>query len=147
MNKDKIGKEVEEKVLELAHRGIDPWPLQELKMATSRTEIRIHRYSYLFGSTRPIRNTPSIVQMNLVSSENDHWRSPAEQLKRAAALGMGTNVLGAEKLPLLTAQELEASTTLGRDYGEMCRQADGFAQVFPEHKYLIIGVSLTRLLG
>ena len=53
-------------------------------------------------------------------------------------LGMGTNVLGAEKLPLLTAQELEASTTLGRDYGEMCRQADGFAQVFPEHKYLII---------
>jgi H+-transporting ATPase len=53
-------------------------------------------------------------------------------------LGMGTNVLGAEKLPLLTAQDLEASTTLGRDYGEMCRQADGFAQVFPEHKYLIV---------
>ena len=39
---------------------------------------------------------------------------------------------------MLTAQDLEASTTLGRDYGEMCRQADGFAQVFPEHKYLII---------
>jgi hypothetical protein len=27
---------------------------------------------------------------------------------------------------------------LGRDYGELCRGADGFAQVFPEHKYLIV---------
>merc|ERR1711959_87068 len=51
---------------------------------------------------------------------------------------MGNNVLGTEKLPLMKAEELEKATTLGRDYGEMCRQADGFAQVFPEHKYLII---------
>jgi magnesium-transporting ATPase (P-type) len=51
---------------------------------------------------------------------------------------MGTNVLGTEKLPLMKAEELEKATTLGRDYGELCRKADGFAQVFPEHKYLIV---------
>ena len=27
---------------------------------------------------------------------------------------------------------------LDRDYGELCMEADGFAQVFPEHKYLIV---------
>ena len=53
-------------------------------------------------------------------------------------LGMGTNVLGQEKLPLMKAEDLECATTLGRDYGELCRGADGFAQVFPEHKYLIV---------
>jgi H+-transporting ATPase len=51
---------------------------------------------------------------------------------------MGTNVLGPEKLPLMKAEDLEKATTLGRDYGELCRQTDGFAQVFPEHKYLIV---------
>ena len=35
VNKDKIGKDAEEKVLELAHRGIRSLSL-ELKMATSR---------------------------------------------------------------------------------------------------------------
>jgi len=28
--------------------------------------------------------------------------------------------------------------TLGKEYGEMCEGAAGFAQVFPEHKYLIV---------
>merc|ERR1719424_2599017 len=53
-------------------------------------------------------------------------------------LGMGTNVLGTDKLPLMQAADLEKCTTLGRDYGELCRGADGFAQVYPEHKYLIV---------
>jgi len=28
--------------------------------------------------------------------------------------------------------------TLGRDYGGLVEQSDGFAQVFPEHKYLLV---------
>ena len=53
-------------------------------------------------------------------------------------LGMGTNVLGADRLPVVKAEELESMDTLGRDYGGLVEQSDGFAQVFPEHKYLIV---------
>jgi serine/threonine protein kinase len=39
---------------------------------------------------------------------------------------------------MVKAEELEAMDTLGRDYGGLVEQSDGFAQVFPEHKYLLV---------
>eukprot|EP01034_Spumella_vulgaris_P041781 gene41781-51780_t len=41
-------------------------------------------------------------------------------------------------LPLLDVTIKKKPENLGRDYGDMCLAADGFAQVFPEHKYLIV---------
>eukprot|EP00241_Pyramimonas_parkeae_P004648 CAMPEP_0114255710 /NCGR_PEP_ID=MMETSP0058-20121206/17717_1 /TAXON_ID=36894 /ORGANISM="Pyramimonas parkeae, CCMP726" /LENGTH=939 /DNA_ID=CAMNT_0001370133 /DNA_START=201 /DNA_END=3020 /DNA_ORIENTATION=+ len=52
------------------------------------------------------------------------------------ALGMGTNILGVESLP-----DVDTSgyipEDVGQRYGEVIERADGFAQVFPEHKFLI----------
>lgn len=53
-------------------------------------------------------------------------------------LGMGDYIRSSAGLPMLDAETKKKPANLGRDYGDMCLAADGFAQVFPEHKYLIV---------
>jgi len=53
-------------------------------------------------------------------------------------LGLGPYIRASEGLPLLDPETKKKPANLGRDYGDMCLAADGFAQVFPEHKYLIV---------
>mmetsp|Transcript_817 Transcript_817/g.2967 ORF Transcript_817/g.2967 Transcript_817/m.2967 type:complete len:947 (+) Transcript_817:83-2923(+) len=59
-------------------------------------------------------------------------------VEMCSQIGMGRNVLSAKELPTLTIADLESNQNLGRDYGEVCEGCDGFAQVFPEHKFLIV---------
>lgn len=56
----------------------------------------------------------------------------------AKVLGMGDYIKSASGLPMLDLETKKKPEGLGRDYGDMCLAADGFAQVFPEHKYLIV---------
>jgi H+-transporting ATPase len=56
----------------------------------------------------------------------------------ADALGMGSLIFSAERLPLLDETTKEKPANLSKNYGDLCLAADGFAQVFPEHKYLIV---------
>ena len=56
----------------------------------------------------------------------------------ARALGMGDYIKPSDGLPLLDPDTKKKPPNLGRDYGDMCLAVDGFAQVFPEHKYLIV---------
>jgi H+-transporting ATPase len=56
----------------------------------------------------------------------------------ARVLGMGDYIKGGDGLPLLDTETKKKPDHLSRDYGDMCLAADGFAQVFPEHKYLIV---------
>lgn len=56
----------------------------------------------------------------------------------ATQLGMGTHIFGPDSLPLLDEETKEAPKNLCQDYGDLCLVADGFAQVFPEHKYLVV---------
>ena len=60
----------------------------------------------------------------------DH-RAIAQETARS--LGMGDTICTPENLPTLTAGE-PIPTTLGRDFGPLLEDSDGFAQVFPEHK-------------
>jgi H+-transporting ATPase len=53
-------------------------------------------------------------------------------------LDLGQFIFGAEKLPMLDMETKEKPADLGEKYGDMILVADGFAQVFPEHKYLIV---------
>jgi H+-transporting ATPase len=53
-------------------------------------------------------------------------------------LDLGTMIFGSEKLPLLDEETKEKPKDLVEKYGKLCLVADGFAQVFPEHKYLIV---------
>jgi H+-transporting ATPase len=56
----------------------------------------------------------------------------------ARALNMGDNILSSTGLPVLDPITKEKPPNLKAKYGPMCLAADGFAQVFPEHKYLIV---------
>ena len=56
----------------------------------------------------------------------------------AKALRMGGLIVDSAGLPLLDADTKEKPENLSRDYGDLCLASDGFAQVFPEHKYLIV---------
>ena len=56
----------------------------------------------------------------------------------AKALRMGTLIVDSAGLPLLDADTKKKPEGLSRDYGDLYLASDGFAQVFPEHKYLIV---------
>lgn len=53
-------------------------------------------------------------------------------------LSLGTNILGANVLPTLDPVTNQKPDNLSEKYGQMVLAADGFAEVFPEHKYLIV---------
>jgi H+-transporting ATPase len=59
-------------------------------------------------------------------------KNTAEQLE------MGNHVFNSENLPMLDMETKKKPDNLSKDYGDLCLVADGFAQVFPEHKYLIV---------
>eukprot|EP00475_Leptophrys_vorax_P025001 TRINITY_DN3479_c0_g3_i1.p1 TRINITY_DN3479_c0_g3~~TRINITY_DN3479_c0_g3_i1.p1 ORF type:complete len:960 (+),score=272.83 TRINITY_DN3479_c0_g3_i1:233-2881(+) len=56
----------------------------------------------------------------------------------ANMLEMGDEIENADNLPLLDPETKQKPENLGKIYGNMCLYSDGFAQVFPEHKYLIV---------
>jgi H+-transporting ATPase len=56
----------------------------------------------------------------------------------ALMLEMGSNIQAADSLPLLDPETKQKPKDLSKNYGDLCFNADGFAQVFPEHKYLIV---------
>jgi H+-transporting ATPase len=51
---------------------------------------------------------------------------------------MGDRIFTSERLPLLDEKTKQKPKDLSKDYGDLCLVADGFAQVYPEHKYLIV---------
>lgn len=53
-------------------------------------------------------------------------------------LTLGTKILAPTVLPQLDPMTNQKPENLSRDYGRMILEADGFAEVFPEHKYLIV---------
>jgi H+-transporting ATPase len=56
----------------------------------------------------------------------------------ALQLEMGDRIFTAERLPMLDPETKEKPKDLSKTYGDLCLAANGFAQVFPEHKYLIV---------
>lgn len=73
------------------------------------------------------------VQVKMITG--DHLliaRNTADQL------GMGNKIFTAERLPLLDSETKQKPEDLSKTYGDLCLVADGFAQVYPEHKYLIV---------
>lgn len=65
----------------------------------------------------------------------DHLLIAKETARR---LDMGTNIQGSTELPLLDEETKQKPANLSAIYGSLIFEADGFAQVFPEHKYLIV---------
>merc|ERR1712078_497323 len=59
-------------------------------------------------------------------------------METARVLDMGDCIQGADGLPLLDKETKAKPANLGRDFGDRFLAADGFAQTYPEHKYLIV---------
>merc|ERR1711920_398007 len=59
-------------------------------------------------------------------------------LETSRVLDMGGIIQTAEGLPLLDKETKAKPDNLARDYGDKFLAADGFAQTYPEHKYLIV---------
>ena len=59
-------------------------------------------------------------------------------LKMIQVLNLGEKIFGSDVLPLLDPETKAKPADLSKNYGNLCLAADGFAQVFPEHKYLIV---------
>jgi hypothetical protein len=51
---------------------------------------------------------------------------------------MGDKIFTADRLPMLDPETKAKPSNLSETYGDLCLVADGFAQVYPEHKYLIV---------
>jgi H+-transporting ATPase len=65
----------------------------------------------------------------------DHQLIAKETARR---LNMGHKIFSAEGLPHLDPVTKQKPENLAKSYGDMVLSADGFAEVFPEHKYLIV---------
>lgn len=65
----------------------------------------------------------------------DHILIAKETCRR---LHLGSHIMAADVLPSLDGNTRQKPPNLARDYGAMILEADGFAEVFPEHKYLIV---------
>merc|ERR1711937_837747 len=59
-------------------------------------------------------------------------------LETSRVLDMGGIIQSADGLPLLDKETKAKPANLGRDYGDKFLAADGSAQTYPEHKYLIV---------
>lgn len=55
----------------------------------------------------------------------------------ARTIGLGQNILLSDGIPDLPADK-KAPPDTGLKYGKMIEETDGFAQVFPEHKFMIV---------
>ena len=47
---------------------------------------------------------------------------------------LGESIISADGLPVLDPVTKQKPLHLSRDFGALCLEMDGFAQVFPEHK-------------
>jgi H+-transporting ATPase len=136
-NRAEISEAVDNKVMELAKRGI-----RSLAVSCTKDEhsgwIFMGIMTFLDPPRPDTKHTIDRAKEFGVAVKmitGDHKTIAIETCRQ---LGMGTNVLGADRLPMVKAEELESMDTLGRDYGGLVEQSDGFAQVFPEHKYLLV---------
>merc|ERR1712164_111777 len=131
-----LKKQIEHDVTELGKRGIRA-------IAVAKTDERgVWRMMGLLTFLDPPR--PDTKETVRLSKENgvavkmitgDHLLIA---LETSRVLDMGGIIQTAEGLPLLDPETKAKPENLSRDYGDKFLAADGFAQTYPEHKYLIV---------
>jgi H+-transporting ATPase len=134
-NKEDIRAEFEEQVQNLAERGI-----RALAVARGFEPGGLVMVGLLTFLDPPRPDTKRTIERAIEQGigvkmiTGDHIAIAKETSR---TLGMGDNILLPTELPNYDSNA-ELPKTLGDDYGEMIEDADGFAQVFPEHKFLIV---------
>eukprot|EP00929_Paragymnodinium_shiwhaense_P000051 TRINITY_DN10016_c0_g3_i1.p1 TRINITY_DN10016_c0_g3~~TRINITY_DN10016_c0_g3_i1.p1 ORF type:complete len:920 (+),score=278.81 TRINITY_DN10016_c0_g3_i1:141-2900(+) len=137
-NRDEIRADVERKVMDLAQRGI-----RALGVASAEGEGKYRFHGILTFLDPPRADTKTTIDMarelgvDIKMITGDHR---AIAIETSRTLGLGTNVEGATDLPTLQIEEMSSQKMekLSETFGERFEKTDGFAQVLPEHKYLIV---------
>lgn len=139
-NVDEIRDAVEAKVLDLARRGIR-------SLAVARTDkdgwVFMGIMTFLDPPRHDTKETIRLAHENGIGVKMITGDQAAIAVETCRMLGMGTTILGTDVLPT-SGTEDGISKTLGHDYGAIVESSDGFAQVFPEHKFLIVEVLRQR---
>ncbi|KAG5186014.1 H+-exporting ATPase golden alga [Tribonema minus] len=146
-DKDRIEQAVEYKVLELAERGI-----RSLAVAKTDEEGHWNMLGIMTFLDPPRPDTKETIRrameygVDVKMITGDHALVIQSVIckalfviarETARQLGMGTNILGCENLPSLGPNG-EIPPNLGDTVGKLAYGCNGFAQVFPEHKFLIV---------
>ena len=141
-----IGAQVEEVIARLASRGVRALAVARTRSAPNQDALETAPVWELLGILTfldpPRPDTASTIEranqfgVKVKMITGDHR---AIAIDMCHQLGMGDRIEGCEDLPNFDPSGGGAiPKTLGRDFGPMIEAADGFAQVFPEHKFLIV---------
>ncbi|RNF26295.1 P-ATPase family transporter: proton [Trypanosoma conorhini] len=137
-NRDAIKAQVEGIIEDLGRRGV-----RCLTVARTKEDQQWHMAGILTFLDPPRPDTKETVSrskeygVDVKMITGDHQLIAKEM---ARMLDMDTNILTAEGLPRFPASgdPKDIPSTLGETHGDMMLACGGFAQVYPEHKYLIV---------
>lgn len=140
-NKDDINDEVVEIIDDLASRGI-----RCLSVAKTDQQGRWHMAGLLTFLDPPRPDTKETIRrakeygVDVKMITGDHLLIAKEMCRM---LNLDPNIATADRLPkLASAQDLPDD--LGEKYGDLMLSVGGFAQVFPEHKFMIVEIFRQR---
>eukprot|EP00796_Vickermania_ingenoplastis_P010429 gene10429-biopygen7414 len=134
-NSDQINDEVVDIIEDLASRGI-----RCLSVAKTDAQDRWHLCGILTFLDPPRPDTKDTIRrskeygVDVKMITGDHVLIAKEMCRM---LDLDPNILTADRLPKLENPN-ELPSDLGEKYGDMMRDVGGFAQVFPEHKFMIV---------
>ncbi|GBG79770.1 P-type H[+]-ATPase [Chara braunii] len=134
-NKNEIGPVVNEKVTQLGLRGIRCLAVAQSDEADKWRLLGI--LTFLDPPRPDTKETIERAQKYGVVVKMITGDQVVIALETSRQLGLGTSIRGVQGLPSLGADG-KVPKDLGEKYGQMILSCDGFAQVFPEHKYLIV---------
>lgn len=134
-NSDQINDEVVDIIEDLASRGI-----RCLSIAKTDAQDRWHLCGILTFLDPPRPDTKETIRrskeygVDVKMITGDHVLIAKEMCRM---LDLDPNILTADRLPHLDNPN-ELPDDMGEKYGDMMLQVGGFAQVFPEHKFMIV---------
>merc|ERR1712054_415898 len=139
---DALAKKIEHDVTELGKRGIRAIAVAKTTSIGATKEQDVWKMMGLLTFLDPPRpDTKETVRLAKVYGvavkmiTGDHLLIAQETSR---VLDMGDCIVSGGALPLLDPETKKKPANLARDYGDRFLAADGYAQTFPEHKYLIV---------
>jgi H+-transporting ATPase len=137
-----LAKKITDDVTELGKRGIRAIAVAKAEQLGATKEGDVWKMMGLLTFLDPPRpdtkETVRLAKLNGVAVKMITGDHLLIALETSRALDMGGIIQSAEGLPLLDPKTKAKPANLGRDFGDRFLAADGFAQTYPEHKYLIV---------
>merc|ERR1711976_299475 len=139
---EKLAQKIEADVTELGKRGIRAIAVAKTASLGATSDKDVWKMMGLLTFLDPPRpdtkETVRLAKENGVAVKMITGDHLLIALETSRVLDMGGIIQSAEGLPLLDPETKAKPDNLGRDYGDKFLAADGFAQTYPEHKYLIV---------